>query len=135
MKIKYEFLTGEAVEIEVSEAIGKVLIGIDKEAQNSDRRESRRHNSIDAFAELGVQFATADEELVASIEARETKEALRQALDKLLPQQRKLLQIIYFGDQQTIADVAREEGVTVSAISHRLDLIYKKLRKLLNQNQ
>lgn len=135
MKIKYEFLTGEAVEIEVSEAIGKVLIGIDKEAKNSDRRESRRHHSIDALNEIGVQLAATSEELADSIEMRETTEALRQALGKLLPQQRKLLQKLYFGDGRTIVDVAREEGVTISAISHRLDLIYKKLRKLLNQNQ
>jgi len=135
MKIKYEFLTGEAVEIEVSEAIGKVLIGIDKEVKNSDRRESRRHHSIDALAELGVQLAATSEELADSIEMRETTEALRQELGKLLPQQRNLLQKLYFGDGRTIADVAREEGVTISAISHRLDLIYKKLRKLLNQNQ
>lgn len=135
MKIKYEFLTGEAVEIEVSEAIGKVLIGIDKEAKNSDRRESRRHHSIDALDEIGVQLAATSEELADSIEMRETTEALRQALGKLLPQQRKLLQKLYFGDGRTIVDVAREEGVTISAISHRLDLIYKKLRKLLNQNQ
>lgn len=135
MKIKYEFLTGEAVEIEVSEAIGKVLIGIDKEAKNSDRRESRRHNSMDALTELGVQLAAASEELTDAIEAQETREALRQALGKLLPQQRKLLKKMYFGDGRTIADIAREEGVTISAISHRLDLIHKKLRKLLNQNQ
>ncbi|TCL37221.1 RNA polymerase sigma factor (sigma-70 family) [Anaerospora hongkongensis] len=135
MKIKYEFLTGEAVEIEVSEAISKVLIGIDEEVKNSDRRESRRHHSIDALAEIGVELAATSEELADSIEMRETTEALRQAIGKLLPQQRKLLQKLYFGDGRTIVDVAREEGVTISAISHRLDLIYKKLRKLLNQNQ
>lgn len=135
MKIKYEFLTGETVEIDVPETIGKVLTGIDKDAKNNDRRESRRHHSMDALTELGVQLAAASEELTDAIEVRETREALRQALDKLLPQQRKLLQKIYFGNGRTIADVAREEGVTVSAISHRLDLIYKKLRKLLNQNQ
>jgi RNA polymerase sigma-70 factor (ECF subfamily) len=91
MKIKYEFLTGETMEIEVSEPIGKVLIGIDKEAKNSDRRETRRHNSIDALTELGVQLAASSEELTDSIEAKETREALRQALDRLLPQQRELL--------------------------------------------
>ncbi|WP_371371136.1 hypothetical protein [Sporomusa aerivorans] len=86
MKIKYGFVIGEMVEIEVPEVIGKVLIGIDKENQNSERQESRRHNSIDALAELGVQLAATCEELTDSIEAREAREALRHALDKLLPQ-------------------------------------------------
>jgi RNA polymerase sigma-70 factor (ECF subfamily) len=130
MKIKYEFLTGETMEIEVSEPIGKVLIGIDKEAKNSDRRESRRHNSMDALTELGVQLAAASEELTNAIEAQETREALRQALDKLLPQQRKLLQQIYF-EGKSISEIAREEGVYESAIRNRLSKALKRIKKFL----
>lgn len=129
MKIKYEFLTGETVEIEVPETIGKVLIGIDKEAKNSDRRETRRHNSIDALTELGVQLA-ATRELTDSIEAKETREALRQALDRLLPQQRELLRQIYFEDK-SISEIARTEGVYESAIRNRLSKALKRIKKFL----
>jgi len=130
MKIKYEFLTGEAVEIEVSEAISKVLIGIDEEVKNSDRRESRRHHSIDALAELGIQLTATGEELAASIDARETGEELRQAFQKLLPQQRNLLKKIYFEDK-SILEIAHEEGVAPQSVHERLNRIYKRLRKIL----
>lgn len=130
MKIKYEFLTGETVEIEVSDAIGKVLTGIDKEGKNSDRRESRRHHSIDALAELGVQLATTSEEFADAIDARETGEELRQAFEKLLPQQRNLLKKIYFEDK-SISEIAREEGVAPQSVHERLNRIYKRLRKIL----
>ncbi|QDR81380.1 RNA polymerase sigma factor [Sporomusa termitida] len=130
MKIKYEFLTGESVEIEVSETIGKALTGIDKEAKNSDRRETRRHHSIDALGELGVQLAATSEELTDTIEMRETREALRQALGKLLPQQRKLVQKIYF-DGKSISEIAHEEGVAPQSVHERLNRIYKRLRKIL----
>jgi RNA polymerase sigma-70 factor (ECF subfamily) len=130
MKIKYEFLTGETMEIEVSETIGKVLIGIDKEAKNSDRRETRRHNSIDALTDLGVQLAATREELTDSIEAKETREALHQALDKLLPQQRELLRQIYFEDK-SISEIARAEGVYESAIRNRLSKALKRIKKFL----
>jgi RNA polymerase sigma factor (sigma-70 family) len=61
---------------------------------------------------------------------RETREALRQALGKLLPQQRKLLQKIYFEDK-SISEIAREEGVYESAISNRLSKALKRIRKFL----
>lgn len=130
MKIKYEFLTGETVEIEMPETIGKVLTGIDKEAQNSDRRETRRHHSLDALAELGVQLAAASEEPTDLVEARETREALRKALNKLAPQQRQLLQKLYF-EGKTIAEIAREEGVAPQSVHDRLSRIYNRLRKIL----
>jgi RNA polymerase sigma-70 factor (ECF subfamily) len=130
MKLKYEFVTGETVEIEVSEAIGKVLTGIDKEAKNSDRRETRRHHSIDALTELGVQLAATGEELAVTVEVRETREALRQALDALLPQQRNLLRKIYF-QNKSISEIAREEGVYESAIRNRLSKTLKRIKKNL----
>ena len=45
MKVKYEFLTGEIVEVEVSNDIGEVSIELDREIYNSDQSETRRHTS------------------------------------------------------------------------------------------
>ncbi len=46
MNIKYEFLTGEIVEIKVPAGISEISIAIDKGIYNSDRRETRRNNSM-----------------------------------------------------------------------------------------
>lgn len=131
MKIKYQFVTGETVEIKVSERIGKVLIAIDKDMQNSDRRETRRHNSIDALAEQGIQVLDNSIELTSAIEARETKEALHDALNKLLPQQRELIQKVFFAGK-SISEIAREEGVYESAIRNRLSKTIKRMKKFLD---
>lgn len=48
MKIKYEFVNREIIEIEVPDGIGEISIAIDKEICNSDRRETRRHESYSA---------------------------------------------------------------------------------------
>ena len=46
MVIKYEFLTGEKIEIEVSNRLGETILQIDNEIKNSNRRETRRHKSL-----------------------------------------------------------------------------------------
>ena len=44
MNIKYEFITGEVVEIEVPDYMGEVSIEIEKQDYNLNRKETRRHN-------------------------------------------------------------------------------------------
>lgn len=46
MVIKYKFLTGEKIEIEVSNRFGETMLQIDNEIKNSNRRETRRHQSL-----------------------------------------------------------------------------------------
>lgn len=38
MKIKYEFLTGEIVEVEVADSVGEVAIETEKDIYNSNRK-------------------------------------------------------------------------------------------------
>lgn len=68
MNIKYEFLTGEIIEIEVPDCIGKVSIAIDKEVYNSDRRETRRHNYISNMEEKGIQFPDGSQDITLMFE-------------------------------------------------------------------
>lgn len=130
MKVKYQFVTGEIVEIEVPNDIGEVSIELDKDSYNSNHKETRRHNSVENMQAQGTQIADESVDVVSAIEKKETSEALNNALDKLLPQQRELIQKVHFEGVQMVA-IAREEGVDKSAISHRLKRIYQQLKKLL----
>ena len=40
MKIKYEFVTGEVVEVEVEENIGKVIMELDRVEYNNEKKEN-----------------------------------------------------------------------------------------------
>lgn len=131
MNIKYEFLTGEVIEVEVSDNIGEVLIEIEKDDYNSDRRETRRHNSIEGKQEKGLQFKAAGDDIVAIIEEKEVNDNLHNALNKLMPQQKDLIQKVYF-EGMSIAEIALNEGVGESAIRDRFNRIYKKLKNILN---
>ncbi len=72
MKIKYQF-ADETVEIEVSEEWGNVLIELDRRERNSNRRETRRHTSLDNRNEDGEWLATEDAGIAALL-ADEGKE-------------------------------------------------------------
>jgi len=130
MKIKYEFVTGELVEIEVPKTMEKVIVDFDKELKNSVRRETRRHSSVEDLEGQGAQFADERVDIPGFIENQEMKEELHKALAQLLPQQRELLTKVFF-ERRTMADIAREEGVGKSAIQDRLSRTYKKLKNIL----
>jgi len=127
MKVKYEFLTGEIVEVEVPNDIGEVSIELGRDTYNSDRRETRRHNSVEKLQAQGIQMADGSVDLVSIIEKKETREALFDALDRLLPQQRELIQKVFF-EGRSMVTVAEELGITKQACNGRLNKIYQRLK-------
>ena len=130
MNIKYEFVTGEIFEIEVPETIGEISIAIDKDIQNSNRRETRRHNSVEILKEQGVQITDKRVDIASIIETQELNEKLKKALDMLLPQQQELIRKVFF-EGKTIVSVAHELNITKQACNDRLNKIYKRLKKYL----
>ena len=128
MKIKYESVTGEILEVEVPDDVGKICIEIDHETQNSNHTETRRHKSIELLAEQGVQLSGNTDIEIEVIESQ-IIENLRNALKELLPKQRELIFKVFFCGE-TIAEVAKKEGVTRQAIYERLNKIYRKLKEI-----
>ena len=53
MKIKYEFMTGERLELEVDDNIGEIMIEMEKTQSRRNRTETRRHNSLEFMQETG----------------------------------------------------------------------------------
>ncbi len=130
MKITYKFVTGEVVEIDVPEAFAKISATIDRDIYNNNRRETRRHYSIDAMQEEGLQTIDLSIDIEAAVEEQEMSQDLHKALMELLPQQRELIHKIFY-EGMSIAQIARDDGVSESAIRDRINRIYKKLKKYL----
>ncbi len=55
MKIKYEFVDGD-VELEVSDEWASVLAELDRLERNNDKKEKRRHYSLEACTYEGEDF-------------------------------------------------------------------------------
>lgn len=129
MRVRYEFVNGEWSEIEVEDSLGELLVELDRQEYNSGHKETRRHTSLDGMDYEGALFASPDDP-AAELVRKEDAARLRQAMEALSPAQRELVCRVYF-ENEKITDIARQEGVDKSAISHRLDRIYKKMKKFL----
>lgn len=129
MKIRYEFVNGEVSEIEVDEGLGELLVDFDRQQYNNDHKETRRHVSLDGMDYEGELF-TSVEDTEGELLRREDTARLMEAMEALSPSQRELLLKVYFNGRSLVS-IAAEEGVDKSAISHRLERIHKKLKKLL----
>lgn len=140
MKIKYTFVTGEIIEIEVDDCLGAEIQAIDHQANLKDRAETRRHHSIEQLGEQGVHFADPKSNIAAVIELKETIAELRSDLEKLRavihslqPQQQELVKQIYF-EGKSMAEIARTEGVTPKAIQDRMNKIKNRIRNLFEKS-
>ena len=129
MKIRYVFVNGEVSEIEVEEALGGLLLELDRQEANNTRAETRRHVSLSELSYEGSLFDAGidvQEEVWAQISA----DALREALQKLPAAQRELIVQVYFQGRRP-AEIARTEGVSRQSVSERLQRALKKLQKYL----
>ncbi len=130
MKITYEFVTGEVSGVEVDEHLGGMLLDLDRQQDNNDQKETRRHVSLDGMDYEGELFASAEDTEGEAVR-REDMARLFFAMETLSPSQRELVEKVYF-EGRKITDIAAEEGVDKSAVSHRLGRIHKKLKKILS---
>lgn len=129
MKIKYEFVTGEVVEIDVDEEIGRTIIELERQEYNNNHSETRRHFSLDSMEFEGAIF-TDHTDVLSDLELEEKINEIHTAIAKLNPERQDLLQAIFFDDVM-VSEYANKKGVDHSAISHRLKTVYKKLKKYL----
>lgn len=129
MKIRYVFVNGEVSEIEVEEALGGLLLELDRQEANNARAETRRHVSLSELSYEGGLF-DAGIDVPEAVWAQISADALREALQKLPAAQRELIVQVYFQGRRP-AEIARAEGVSRQSVSERLQRALKKLQKYL----
>ena len=127
---RYHFSNGETISIDVSDDWGEILIDLDRLEYNNDHKETRRHYSLEGKVYEGKDYAVEDPGLEALFAGPTDEERLRTAIQQLTPDQQEMVQAIYF-ENVSVNDYAARMGVTQSAISHRLQTVKKKLKKLL----
>jgi len=122
--IRYEFCDGTLSEVEVSDALFAVHKRIDKRIENGDRRETRRHNSLEQLAERR------DTEIIDGRVDVETDyiKSEEKSLSMLSDNERELLESVYI-DGKTMAEIAREKGVAHSTVKTKIYRILKKLKE------
>jgi RNA polymerase sigma factor (sigma-70 family) len=125
----YRFVTGDVITIKIDEADAALLAELDRTTHNSHRKETRRHASLEAYGTDRLAHEAGDDP-AAAYERQEALEALMEAIDRLSDAQQALIRKVFF-DDVTPAHIARQEGVSKSAITQRLNVIKKILRDFL----
>lgn len=130
IKISYRFADGHVEEMEVEQDVAETLKELDRQEYNNTQKETRRHTSLSAVDYEDERLAARNTDVPEKILRRIDAEALRRALPMLTPVQQDLVRrVFFFGDRPS--DIAQEEGVDKSAITHRLERIYRQLKKSL----
>ena len=128
MKIKYEFANGEVIELEVEEAVGSVVIELERDEHNGNRRETRRHESYCDDNDKQETLVDKSVDVIAEVEKSFEYEKLNKAMEHLQPQQQELVRKVFFEDKP-IVKVAKKLGITKQACNNRLNKIYNQLKK------
>lgn len=129
MKISYKFVN-EAVDVEVDETWGAILLELDRREYNNNQTETRRHASLHAMEYEGEAFIDHSIDVEALFLQLIDSETLQKSISSLLPQQSELL-LQVFSIGKSLEEIARIEGVSGQAIKNRLNKIYRQLRKSL----
>lgn len=131
-KIKYTFADGTTSEIEVSDELYALHLQLLQEEKRNHWRETRRHTSLNYLMEMGVDFIDTAADLLTAVELREDDERVHKAIAVLSERQRELAQKVFF-EGMTLTAIAKEKGISQSAISQQLATVIKKLKKLLGK--
>ena len=132
MKVRYEFVNGDVSEVEVGVEWSNLLFAMDDTEAKNDRKNTRsdRHTSLSVFDYEGELF-DAGVDVAEDALRRLDAEAVRRAMERLSHSQRELLHKVYY-EGLSLVSIASEEGVDKSAIAHRLERIYRRLKKILH---
>ena len=136
MKINYEFVDGNKVEIEVSDDIAKVILEMTREERNQTRRNRYYERHLDTNADYGSWNEYIQPEFDPCREEREEQKRLRQikavkALSSLNDCQMELVIALYGDTPIKAKEYAKKIGVSPAAITNRTNKIRKKLKKYL----
>ena len=130
MTVTYKFLDGTRVSVEVTDELAKLIETLDKEEKNNNRRETRRHNSLNGMIEAGFDFQDHNSDFEYLIRKRNEErrdiiffnklKKLRQEqysdYEKILTQKQLKAYWHYSYEKKSKSKIAREMEITEGAV-------------------
>ncbi len=127
MQINYKDADGKIIELEVSDEIGTFYLSSVEEEKRNERRETRRHTSLESFTYEDKRFFDDGTDLLADLIASET---VSRAMSHLTERQQYLIRKTCL-EGWKYTELAALEGVDESAIRHAVNRAKNKLKKML----
>ena len=131
MKIEYRFVTGEKAAIEINGDFEEIILELDKEEYNCNRKETRRHKSL-SLSDKSIENMSLSSDICDDVFKNIDKEKLHNAIPLLKPDEQELINKIYLNKTKlSISDYAKLANVSQNAIKQRLKRIRKKLKSFI----
>ena len=131
MKIKYEFVTGEKVYVDVNEEFEEIMLELDNELKNNNRKETEKHKSL-SLSDRNIELADLNSDVFEEVVMNINKDKLYKAISDLKPYEKELIHNLYLRKcPLTLSVYAKVLGVNENVIRKRLTNIKNKLRNLL----
>ena len=128
--IKYKFVDGTIKTIAVEDKFYEEYKKLETETKSLERKETRRHISMNVFEEKGIEFKDESSDLENSLIDEENKNQVLEAIKKLNSKQQNLiLEVFYKG--KTLSEIAQANRVSKSAITQQLQVTLRKLKEIL----
>lgn len=128
MKINYKDADGKIIELEVSDEVGTFYLSSVEAEKKNERRETRRHTSLESFTYEDKRFFDDGTDLLADLIASET---VSRAMSHLTERQQYLIRKTCL-EGWKYTELAALEGVDESAIRHAVNRAKDKLKKYLS---
>lgn len=127
MLINYKNADGRIIELEVSDEVGTFYLSSVEEEKKNERRETRRHTSLESFTYEDKRFFDDGTDLLADLIASET---VSRAMSHLTERQQYLIRKTCL-EGWKYTELAAIEGVDESAVRHAVNRAKNKLKKML----
>ena len=128
MKINYQDADGKSIEMDVSDEVGTFYLSSAEEEKRNERRETRRHTSLESFTYEDKRFFDDGTDLLADLIA---SEAVSGAMSHLTERQQYLMRKCFL-EGWSYTDLAVLEGKDESAIRHAVNRAKNRLKKYLS---
>ena len=132
MKIKYEFVTGETVVVEVTEEVGNIIVDLDRIEYNNEKKETRRHCTLSTLGDEGnwlidpqSDFTVDQREYPLGLDADTWQYAL-----KILSKRQREVFVAVYEKGYKVKEYAELSGMTPDTISVHLQRARKKIKKV-----
>ncbi len=122
----YRFVDGTKSVVAVEDKLFAFLKDMDKAEKYGNRKETRRHVSLDELRKHGIDVPVFDEHTFGELFANLPNEELFESVKNLAAEQKELLQKVFY-ERKRLKEIAREQKVTPQLISWRLHTTLEQL--------
>ena len=134
MKIRYKFVTGETTEVEAPDAVMEAVVE-SRKSEHAANERMRTHLAfyIGSIGEENLNMLKSERDPLSDIIQGEDRTALTEALEGALSQltEVQFRRLLKLAGGKTIAEIAREEGVSHNCVKESILGAQKKIKKFL----